>query len=121
MQGQSSIEERLRFDWVPVLIWKIRLDDSLQAVLFGWSKSIFLTRNSHGTGPNDIVISQEIEEEHVFEYYYDIPQKQEKDQPFAQWLTSTYDNDKPYFQHALWTWIEEAFDGEFKGLYQSPI
>ena len=121
MQGQTSIGERLRFDWVPVLVWKIRSDDSLQAVLFGWSKSIFLTRNTHGTEANKIVISQEIEEEHVFKYYYDKPQKQEKDQPFSQWLTSVYDNDLPYFQHTLWTWVEEAFDREFRGLYQCPI
>ena len=121
MQGQSTLAQNLRFEWTPVLVWKTRPDDSLQAILFGWSKSLFFTLNQHGTGPNGIVIAQEVVQEYVFEYYYDEPQKQRIGDNFNEWLCKIYDNDKPYFQHALWIWVEEAFNGEFKGLYQSPI
>ena len=121
MQGQSTIAENLRFDWAPVLVWKTRPDDSLQAILFGWNKSIFLTRNSHSTGANGIVITQDIVEEYVFEYYYNEPQKQRVEDQFSEWLSVVYNNDKPYFQHTLWVWIEDMFEGQYRGIYQCPI
>ena len=121
MLGQSTIAENLRFDWAPVLVWRTRPDDSLQAFLFGWSKSVFLTRNRHSTEANGILIAQDVVEEYVFEYYYDEPQKQKAEDQFSTWLSRIYDNNKPYFQHTLWVWIEEAFEGQYRGIYQCPI
>ena len=93
MQGASSTEERLAFTWIPVLVWKVRPDETLQAICHGWSKSVYLTKD------------RELHEEYVYDFYYDQPIKQDKELSFDNWIRGVYHDDHPYLNNSLWDWI----------------
>jgi len=120
MQGQSLVGKRLRFRWSPVLVWKIGIDEATIAWCYGWTKTIYITRNKEGTEANGIVIFEEIIEEKVFDYYYYTPQVQPDDQTFDQWIETIYQEDLLYLDQAVWTWIEETFSGKIKGVFDAP-
>ena len=95
------MEERLRFDWVPLLVWKVRPDESTQAICYRWTKSIFTTKKEGD--------SVEIHEEYVYDFYYDKEVKQDKETSFDKWIGELFAEDKPYLNNSLWQWIGATF------------
>ena len=99
------MEERLRFEWVPLVVWKIRAaNQTTQGICYGWTKSIFTTKK--------VKDSLELHEEWVYDFYYDTPPKQRVGVTFDRWIGEVYDQDKPYLNNLLWEWIQENFKPE---------
>ncbi len=103
MQGASSVDKRLRFEWIPVLTWKVRPTEELQAICHRWSKSVYLTS-----------VTGTIIHDWVFDFYYDQPARQQKGISFDNWLRDIYQSDLPYLHNSLWEWVEQHFKDHLK-------
>ena len=100
MQGASSAEERLRFEWTPVLVWRVRSTGELQGICYGWNRTVCLC--SRGG---------EVIDKWIYDFYYDQAAKQPKEQSFDNWLGDLYQADLAYLNNSLWDWIRNKFAG----------
>ena len=100
MQGASTVEERLRFAWIPILTWKVPAEGGIQAVCHGWSKTVYILSRGQLTS------------EWCYEYYYHQPAKQLKELSFDTWLGDLYLADRLCLDNSLWEWIQYKFPGQ---------
>ena len=98
MQGASPVEERLRFEWTPILVWKVRPTGEIQAICYGWSRTVHLSTKGG-----------QILDEWDYTFYYDRPAKQDQESSFDDWLGHLYNWDLPYLNNSLWEWVQQKF------------
>ena len=97
MQGAAPVNERLRFQWIPVLVWEVDQEEIL-AYCYGWYRTVQLS--------TQIGV---VTEEWVYDFYYERPVKQAKEESFDKWIGEIYQADLSYLNNSLWVWIQENF------------
>jgi hypothetical protein len=99
MQGSSTVEERLRFKFTPVLNWKQRPDESVKAILVGWEKTVHIWQQEYGW------------EEYLWRYTYEQPHTQPAEVSFETWIDNHYQEEYPYLEHDVWEWGKTLVKG----------
>jgi hypothetical protein len=94
MQGASTTEERLRFQWTPKINWETRRNGSLRAICSGWEKIV------------RIPVERETEP-WVFDFWYEDYPKQGWEESFDRWIGNLYQSDRIYLEACLWDWVGE--------------
>ena len=92
MQGSSSVEERLRLRFTPILDWKARPDGGIKGILLGWEREVCIWQKEWGW------------ETYLWRYKYEKPLNQPAEVSLDTWLDNHYQEEYPYLDHDVWEW-----------------